>query len=515
MSCNINDININLIYSKIKNHNYLNLEELIISGFSVREYRKLYGIKENEYVDIYFDNAMFCKSFFDNSINSKNRQNICLDLAWCKFYCKDPTMGIAFNNSIFSNGFIDFSYSIFKNDLVFDECQFNNINFYFIGCYFSNSDFSFYKSHYVNCNLYIHSSNFINNEIIFNNSSFDNDVYYQFVNNNFINSKLYFDNINLTNSDYANGEFVFISNFVDNSIFEFINSSVDKIIFLDMTFPKITNLNVLNANYITIQQCINHDTIIIGNGGYNNITNICLKDTINLGQIIIKNQFNIKLFKNQKKLYYDPSIDSNHEYNYYECELNFPFALCDTSDEEKSMQFSILKTNESLRGNDKLNDEYYLLERKYKNKSKISNKQMLLNQLINNKKSFNNADYHKELIYIFIQIILASISFMCEKIILDLFCGEYATKPFKFLLSVVLIVTCFSFLYLYYGLNIVIIDNYSSFANALVYSIENFFPIGIIAYSNGIIHIITIIENIIGTIILSIFTISYTRKIIK
>ena len=38
---------------------------------------------------------------------------MCLELAWCRFHCKDQVAGIVFNNSIFSHGYIDFSYYIF------------------------------------------------------------------------------------------------------------------------------------------------------------------------------------------------------------------------------------------------------------------------------------------------------------------------------------------------------------------------------------------------------------------
>lgn len=494
------------IYQKIHRKQYINLDELNITGLSIREYRKYYHIPETDYIDIYFDSGMFVNCCTDKLNHS------CLEFAWCRFHCKDTVAGIAFNDSIFKNGYIDFSYSIFENDLIFDKCTFDDTQCYFIGCTFKNSDFSFYQTSFLNTNIYIHTSKFINEEIIFAEATLKN-TYVQFMTNTCIDSRLLFHDIN---DNYTiDGEYLFAMNNCDNTLIDFQNSFVDKLLFYDMSFYAKTNLNICFANYITIQQCINHDILIIGNEGYKNITNICLKDTINFGEIIIKNHFHEHLFKKQKKLYLDSTIKKEFTGDYYETNITFPFSLCDTSDEEKFMQFTVLQANEEIRGNSQLNDEYYLLARKYKNRSKISNKIILIFQLHNSKNLMSHIAYFKEYIFIIIQIIFSSISYLTEKLILETFCGSYATKPYKFLFNVMMLIFIFTEIYLSLEIDIQIFANQNKFINAFLYSLQNFFPIGIIAKSTGIVHLITVIEEILGTIVLSLFTISYTRKVIK
>lgn len=494
------------IYRKIHKKQYINLDECILDGLSIRNYRKYYHIPETDYVDIYFDNGMFANF-------STLKDHACLEFAWCKFHCKDEVAGVAFNNSIFYDGYIDFSYSVFEHDLTFDDCIFNNTKLYFIGCKFKNSDFRFNQSSFQNTNIYIHTSEFINEVVDFTKTVFQN-TYLQFVTNTCIDCKLLFEYIN--DEKTIEGEYLFVENNNENTSISFQGTYADKLLFYDMSFYAKTDLNICYANYITVQQCINHDILIIGNEGYKNITHICLKDTINFGEIIIKNSFTENLFKKQKKIYFDPYIQSNsNHHEYYQTNINLPISLCDTSDEEKSMQFTVLQANEDTRGNSRLNDEYYLLARKYKNRSKITNNTILISQLSNSKNNMSYIRYIKEYILIIIYIIFAFISYLAEKIILETFCGSYATKPFKFLFNVIILILLFACIYVYLNIKVIIFPEFNQFINAFIYSIQNFFPISIIAESNGIIHLITVIEEILGTIILSLFTISYTRKVIK
>ena len=506
MTCSKNENQLKKIYQQIYQKEYINLDKLMLCGLSIRKYRKYYNIPETDYVDIFFDNGM------EGRFYPKNYKDVCLEFAWCRFHCKDSVAGISFNSSIFKNGYIDFSYSIFVNDLVFDDCTFNSTNLYFIGCNFKNNEFRFYNAYFVNANIYIHSSEFINQETNFNFSNFKN-TYFQFINNTCNNAELLFTDIN--ENSLIDGEYLFIMNTLENSIIDFQNTFLDKLLFYNMSFNTKTNLNICFANYITIQQCINRDILIIGNEGYKNISNICLKDTINFGQILIKNHFTEKLFKQQKKIYLDKSLNKGENDKYYKTNITFPISLCDTSDEEKYMQFTVLQSNEETRGNSNLSDKYYLLARKYKNRSKISNKTIQILQLKNSKNKFNKSKYIIEFILIIFQIILGVISYLIEKIILETLCGSYATKPYKFLLSVIMLILLFTQIYLYFGIDVMIFTTQSKFINALLYSIQNFFPVAIITQSSGTIHLITIFEEILGTIVLSLFTVSYTRKVIK
>lgn len=495
----------NELYRKIKHRRYISFEELTIQGFSLREYRQYYNIDETEYIDIYFDNGMY------GNFSSFQDGNVCLELAWCRFHCKDQVAGMAFDNSIFNHGYVDFSYSIFYHDLVFDYCTFDHVFLYFIGCSFKNGDFSFYRSRFKNSKIYIHISRFYNQEISYIYSSF-HDTYLEFIGNECKDTALLFSDIN--ESGQIEGEYLFLKNKMDNSHIDFRNTYADKIMFYEIAFNNKTNLNICYANYIVIQRCINRDIMIIGNEGYKNITNICLKDTVNFGQIIIKNEFSKKLFIQQKKLYFDPVRDTQDEGEYYQCNLTYPVSLCDTSDEEKYMQFTVLQANETMRGNSDLNDKYYLLARKYKNRSKVTNQTIKIAQLKNSKEQLKKR-YYLEYFIVICQIIVGILSYLIEKIILEILCGSYATKPYKFLASVVIIILVFTHIYLFFDIDVVVLADQGRYVNVLIYSLQNFFPVGILTQLQGPIHLITVIEEIIGTIILALFTVSFTRKVIR
>lgn len=493
------------LYQKIRYHQYISFEDLALQGFSIREFRQYYHIDETEYIDIYFDNGMY------GNYSSFQDDNICLELAWCRFHCKDQVAGIAFDNSVFSYGYVDFSYSIFDYDLVFDHCTFDHVSLYFIGCIFQNGDFSFFRTSFKSSNIYIHVSQFFNQEISYIYSSFD-DTYLQFVNNECNNSSLLFSDIN--ENGQIDGEYLFLKNKMDNSFIDFQNTYADKIIFYDIAFNNKTNLNICFANHIIIQQCINRDIMIIGNEGYKNITHICLKDTVNFGQIIIKNEFSKKLFIQQKKLYLDPTRDTQDQREYYQRNLTYPVSLCDTSDEEKYMQFTVLQANETMRGNSDLNDKYYLLARKYKNRSKVTNQTIKIAQLKNSKEQFKKK-YFLEYIIVLFQIATGIVSYCIEKIILETLCGSYATRPYKFLVSVIVMILIFTHIYLIFDIDVVVFTDQGRYVNALIYSLQNFFPVGILTQMQGPLHLITVIEEIIGTIILALFTASFTRKVIR
>ena len=166
-----------------------------------------------------------------------------------------------------------------------------------------------------------------------------------------------------------------------------------------------------------------------------------------MGQVRILNQFSKHLFCQQKKIYCpNPIFDIDDSaangdrkpipsdmVAFYEQHLDLNLELCDTSYAEKAQQLRVLKENATAMGNYSLEDQYYLLARRYQNLSKIDSQTIQFQQLKNSRAANEVRYYYLDWAGILLGTILGVVSFAVETILLDIMCGAYATKPFKFL----------------------------------------------------------------------------------
>ena len=129
---------------------------------------------------------------------------------------------------------------------------------------------------------------------------------------------------------------------------------------------------------------------------------------------------------------------------FYEQHLDLTWELCDTSYAEKAQQLRVLKENATTMGNYTLEDQYYLLARRYQNLSKIDSQTIQFHQLKNSRAANEVQHYYLAWVGILLGTIAGFLSFSVEAILLDIMCGAYATKPFKFLCSVLLLITGFA-----------------------------------------------------------------------
>lgn len=128
-------------------------------------------------------------------------------------------------------------------------------------------------------------------------------------------------------------------------------------------------------------------------------------------------------------------------------------------------------------------------------------------------------------IEITIKLIGASMAWLFEKVFLDILCGNYATKPSKFLFWIIVIVTGFAIIYTScIGINSnnfilehTIYNNMNSWVIGWLYSLQIFLQIdnGELIPKIPEIYYIMVTEKIIRLSIFSIFVVSYTRKVIK
>lgn len=143
-------------------------------------------------------------------------------------------------------------------------------------------------------------------------------------------------------------------------------------------------------------------------------------------------------------------------------------------------------------------------------------------QLKNSRAANEVQHYYLAWVGILLGTIVGVISFTVEAILLDIMCGAYATKPFKFLCSVLLLIMGFAGSYALLNHNTAVfsfgtaVPSASPLILAVYFSFFQFFQVDCgITVISPIAHTISLVQKTIGMIILAVFTVSYTRKIIK
>ena len=124
-----------------------------------------------------------------------------------------------------------------------------------------------------------------------------------------------------------------------------------------------------------------------------------------------------------------------------------------------------------------------------------------------------------------VKLLGAVTAWLFEKIFLDVLCGNYATRPSKFLFWIIAIVTGFA--WVYYGCFGIDLEHfqmqnilYQSMKDrnvAWLYSLQIFLQIesGDLVPNVLGAYYFMIAEKIIGLAMFSVFVVSYTRKVIK
>lgn len=513
------------LYQKIRAGKPISLENCIVKGFSLSEYRDIYNLNKNEYVTITIssaENAVF--------MPRSDKDRTCVDFSWAIFSPTDSVCGTVFDKSEFQGGDVDFSYVKTEYDLSFADCSFYHATVKFVGCKFGEQDLIFSRVDMGGSNFYFHVSDFKKGDLDFSESQ-GLSGRIQIASCNFEQRNLNF--FDMQNSD---GDFIFADFELSSGSIGFTNSEIRSLLCYRVVFSVRADFDVGSARYISIQNSTIGNTLILGNEGYRNYINICLLGTLNLGQIRILNQFSKHLFRQQKKIYCpesifdadNPSIAGDRKptpadmVGFYEQHLDLSWELCDTSYAEKAQQLRVLKENATAMGNYTLEDQYYLLARRYQNLSKIDSQTIQFHQLKNSRAANEVQHYYLAWVGILLGTIAGFLSFSVEAILLDIMCGAYATKPFKFLCSVLLLITGFagSYALLNHNAGIFCYGTTAPSSSPLILSIYfsffQFFQVDCgITIVSPIAHTISLVQKTLGMIILAVFTVSYTRKIIK
>lgn len=498
------------LFVKIKNKEPLDLSYTYFDGFPLDEYRKNNNISETEIIELNFDNAV--GAIFD-------LRNKYADFSWVEFIGVDLDAGISFKDATFVGGKVDFSYCKFNNvDLAFENAKFINTKLLLVYCE-NIKDLMFTEVTKNNADFIIFGIETLNGDIDFSKLNCLGKEFDKISSGKILIEKCTFRSsvLKFNNNDLIdkNDYLYFLDNKFDMKNVEFYNSSFNGVVFFDCTFDNKVIFTDCVFNYFILQNCILRDAFKITYEEVSNEydTKFCFLGTIFNGYFDMENKISSKFLNRQKKFVidYNESVDN----------IDDRFYLDDTSFLEKSIQTNNLSEIFSALGKSSEQDKTYALFKRYKNLYRIQEQWYCLKSI----KSANEFSiFQKGKMYIKYMLLMAfySIIFFIEFVLLDLICGNYATNPFKFFAWIITIIVGFAiFINCAFDINelelvVNLPERISNCSTSILISVANFFQIDLFdAVKSFGLYITSLIEKILGIILLAIFTVSYTRKVIK
>ena len=523
------------IFEQIHNNKPVDFSNLTFNGFDLDDYRKKYKLDKTDTIKIYFNSAI--NTTFDGSKKEIN-------FSFVEFISTDKIAGFSFQDSLFK-GNVKFDASTFNGcDVDFSGCKFENCNFEFIYCnkiknmYFNdalknNSNFTFFGISDITEDI-----NFIN--FNYTNESTINDGSIIFDNCNFSNDKIVFEQTNLLSK---NDFLLFINCTFNANKLEFLKSNIDYLVFYECSFDSRVNIKDCNTKNYIIQGCIIKNIFrILKSSEYLNsnyrfrikreykehydsdfFTTFCFLNSSFNGCFYTNEYFTKETILKQKKLFIDYSLNYNEEGR---------FVIYNTTYLEKSKQANNLSEIFNINNQPIEQDLTYFLSKRYKNYYRVQEKwltikaikQFFLETKTKDNKKIKYIFLNKGTMYLknILQLIANFIVFLLEFILLDLFCGRYATKPLKFLFWILVIITAFSsMIFIMFNINNINLsfaypNEIPPFLLCWIISFTNFFQIDVLRNYNDLPQCILFVsEKLIGIIVLGLFTVSYTRKIIR
>lgn len=293
---------------------------------------------------------------------------------------------------------------------------------------------------------------------------------------------------------------------------DFVDSVVRMILMYKANVNGLLDFRISQAEHIVIQESVIRDCVLLGNQGYKNYTCYCLKQSTLLGRLRIQNKFSKHLFHKQLQYVYDPTQDE--------------IVLCPTSATDKANQLIILSENYQSEGESDNADAAYVLSKRYRSEGRVHDIWTDY-AAVGRTEEYRNSIIKKSWAYftITIRLLSASIAWVFEKIFLDILCGNYATRPSKFLVWILGIVMGFAWIYSYcIGINSTnfqiegtFYQTMNTWSMAWIYSLQVFLQIesGDLVPKIFSAYYLMVAEKIIGLSMFSVFVVSYTRKVIK
>lgn len=489
------------LYEMIHEGIALSIKGVCVEGFSMAAYRRKYALPDDDVVDVCFNmitNCLFCA-----------RDGISMDFSYCNFIAVDEVAGIMFDDNVFYSGKLDFSYSQIGNqDFSMKGCRFIRCEAVFAYTVFGDKDIYFNETVFEDkCGMKFSGTDFgEEGEVTFSYmKGLDGSV--DFYRCNFGENALDFAYMNCPRCQFSFWEIETPTMPVD-----FVDSVVRMILLYKANINGLLDFRVSLAEHIVIQESVIRDCVLLGNQGYKNYICYCLKKSTLLGRLRIQNRFSKKLFHKQLQYAYDQEHDE--------------IVLCPTSSTDKANQLTILSENYLSEGETDNADAAYVLSKRYRSIGRIHD--IWTDYPAVGRTEEYQRSWLKRLgayFTITVKLFASIIAWIFEKVFLDILCGNYATRPSKFLLWILAIVTGFAWIYysllgidmVHFQLENTIYQTMKGWNVAWIYSLQIFLQIesGDLVPKMISVYYLMIAEKIIGLAMFSVFVVSYTRKVIK
>ena len=492
------------IYQKIRNKTPLCLNGNVLEGFSAKAYRDYYQLSESEMIEIKIDSITDCLFL--------GKDGTALDLSGCLLESPDPIAGISLEDNFFYKGKIDFSGSCIAD-----------VDLSLKGSGFWNAELDFDFAEFGEKDLYLNETNFYGQDsaIHFIGTDFGEggEIFFSYMSGlkgmvEFYRCTLSENMLDFAYMDCPECQFIFWDLETPSVPIDFVDSRVRMIILYKVNVNGVLDFRTQTAEDIIIQESVIRDCVLLGNQGYKNYTSYCLKKSTLLGRLKIQNKFSKRLFSQQKQLVCDTRTAENE------------IVLCQTSSTDKANQLTILAENYHSEGEADNEDRAYVLSKRYRSRGRVHDIWTDY-AAVGRTEEYQSSLLKRIGAYfeITVKLIGAAAAWLFEKIFLDLLCGNYATRPSKFLCWIIAIVTGFAFVYAeiigvdsaHFQIVDTIYENMNSWASAWLYSLQIFLQIdsGDLMPQVAGIYWLMVGEKIIGLMVFSIFVVSYTRKVIK
>jgi hypothetical protein len=508
------------LYSKIDKQEDFSLSHVYINNFSLTEFRRLRGLKEHDYVTI--------KNFNANTVFFDCEQET--DFSYTKF----EGNGVLFNNSVFGNGYVNFTYADFGHSKVsFKKTRFSNGTKNFQSVFFGDGDISFNGSNFGSGNLTFADASFSNGNVDFKNTFFGNGtVDFKFA--KFREGSISFERAqfgkgkkDFKNVEFGGGRIDFRRvNFSDGDVsFEGTEFGNGKVTYKGSSFGaghKIFDLSDF------AQSEVNFDNVDFGSGSISfnqaNTTNVsfnacsfnCFTDfrfskcsLLNMANSVVRDIIDIVPEGNAVAIHeinlINTRIVGRIFINWRENEVfKLIYNQKNSTFFQKAEQFRVLKENFRVNGQYEDEDLAY----------------------IEFKRCEAKADLEDELKSTALKKIFAYPNYYFQKYVFD-YVGRYATSPIRVLLNGIL--TIFVFGILYYLVNTFLhsigsiettlpthLNHFEDFWNSIYYSAITFFTIGYGDYfPYGMLKLVAAFEGFSGVFLMSYFTVAFVRKILR
>lgn len=504
-------------YKQINENGSLNLDGMYLAGFSLKEYRDLYGLKPSDRVEIKDFSAR--RTFFDSDKEIDFSQadfvgdgchfDECVfgDGPLSFYHCIWHTT-VSFEEARFGAGIANFQYAEFLGSQVkFNHVEFKAGDVQFINAVFGDTHVSFQEVMFGDGKVDFHYTKFGNGNISFDKSRFGGgEVSFKRV--DFGHGKVDFRRvhfgdgvIDFTEAEFKSGKVIFRSSVFGEGDIRFVEVVSDSDFIFDKAEFGSGSLSFFGATArklsFQICQLNNYVDLRLARAEKVDLRYTIVRDIIDMMPTdrykVEVAEMNFSGMRNLGSLYIDWKENGVKRLVENQSETN---------DRQKSEQFLVLKESYNATGRYADEDRAYVWYKRYELKADL---QFALSKKKSNAIWAYPTAFFKWLLF--------------DKV------GLYATEPLRVLFSVTVIYTLFSLLYLvlpYMADTYIdtgggeVLAGMNEVTKAFYYSAITFLTIGYGEfYPVGIMRLFASLEGYVGVFLMGYFSVSFMRKVLR